>query len=139
MVEVTPLPQLVTEPDAYALFPLLEDKELRRARQNGEIGYFDRKGRIYYRLDELQAYMARKLQQSYVPPCQKNLPSASDDTGSTKFQAQPTGINFGMTPQLEKRAADLLERRISSKPKSNSQPTSSKKAPVVPQSQKTPC
>ncbi len=111
--EVTLLPRLLAESDAYARFPLLEDKELRRARQSGETGYFNRKNRIFYREDELQAYVARKLQLSYVPPCPKNPPSASDATGSTGLPDHPTGTDSGMTPALEKRAADLLAQRIS--------------------------
>jgi hypothetical protein len=132
MVDAIPLPQLVTEVEAYALFPLLQDKELRQARQDGEIGYYPRKKRIYYRLDELQAYMARKLQQSYVPPCPKNPQHASDATGSTRYQARPTGTASGMTPDLEKRAADLLAQRASNSPSSSSRPSSSKKALAAP-------
>src|SRR3954464_12634073 len=107
MGDVLPLPELVSEAEAYRLFSILEDKELRRARQDREIGFYPRKNRIFYRLDELESFVARKLQQSYVPPCQKNS-SASADTGSRASPAPPTSTASGMTPELEKSAVDLL-------------------------------
>lgn len=123
MAEVVHLPELVSEVDAYARFPILEDKELRRARQAKAIGYFRRKHSIFYRLDELERFVARKLDESYVPPCPTTHSSASGDTGSPPSPDQGTSTVSGMTPDLEKSAAEALAREILSKPRSASPST----------------
>lgn len=59
-------PRIISEADAHMRYKhLIEDKELRRARQNGELGYFRRKRRIYYREEELVAFLNRSLENAY--------------------------------------------------------------------------
>jgi hypothetical protein len=127
MNDPVPLPALLTEAEANDLYGhVLEDHELRRARQHRAIGYYKRKGKILYRADELAAFVEARLERSYVAPCQK--PSDSDDTGSPQSQAQANSTVVGMTPELEKSGADLLRQMISRKPRSCSPPSSSRKA-----------
>ena len=53
------LPKLLSEAEAVKTYgELLRDKELRRARQAGVLGYYKRGARIYYVEDELVAYIA---------------------------------------------------------------------------------
>lgn len=65
------MPQdLITEAEAYAGFGhVLEDKELRLARQTGRLGFIRRKRTIFYRRDELEAYVSSLLRQDYIEPC----------------------------------------------------------------------
>jgi hypothetical protein len=127
VAEIAHLPELVTEAQAYELYGhVLQEKELRHARQSGLIGYYKRRGKVLYRADELAAFIAARLERSYVAPCQK--PSDSDDTGSPQSQAQANSTVVGMTPELEKSGADRLRQMISRKPRSCSPPSSSRKA-----------
>lgn len=127
MTKVIVLPTLITEQEAQKRFAqLLEDKELRRARQAGEIGYYKRKGTISYREDELLDFIAQRLEESYTPPCHKKN-SGSDDTGSTKSTDPETGTDSGMMPELKKSAADLLRQQTSKAQKSNSRRSYSKR------------
>ena len=101
------LPTLVTEAEAIKRFgTFLEDKELRRARQNGEIGYIARKRTIFYREDELVAFIATRIERDYTPPCQppeeQNACSSLSHTGSPALTGQTGSIASGMTPELEK-------------------------------------
>nr|USU33068.1 hypothetical protein NG677_05100 [Methylobacterium sp. OTU13CASTA1] len=58
---------IITEAEAYLRFGhLLEDKELRFARQDGRLGYLRRKRTIFYRLSELQAFVNAALEREYV-------------------------------------------------------------------------
>lgn len=113
-----PLPHLLTEADAYNRFgKILEDKELRLARKRGELGYYRRKGQILYREDELLSFVKALLEGSYVAPCRENTSSSSASTGSIASRVRGISTASGMTPELEKSAADLLRQQISSKPK----------------------
>lgn len=121
------MPLLLTEAEAYEVYGnFLQDKELRRARERRLIGYYRRKNKILYRADELAAFVETRLQRSYVPPCQNS--SASESIGSPELEAQPNSIASGMTPELEKSAADRLRLTTSRKPRSDLQPSSSEKA-----------
>jgi hypothetical protein len=126
MGERATLPTLLTEAEAYERFGhVLEDKELRRAREGKELGYYVRKGRIFYNEAELLAYIAASLKGSYHAPCQS---SASGNTGSTPSPDQPATIASGMTPDLVRSAGALLRQRILSKQRSSSPRSSSPKA-----------
>ena len=74
----------VTEADAYAAYGhVLEDKELRNARYAGRIGFMRRKRTIFYRRDELEAFVSGLLRQDYVEPCTRTSRSAAKPTAST--------------------------------------------------------
>lgn len=67
---------LITETEAYRIYGhLLEDKELRRARTAGALGYLRRKRTIHYRRDELEAFVRAIINWSYVEPCRTISPS----------------------------------------------------------------
>lgn len=134
MGAVSELPKLVTEAEAYEVYgAVLQDKELRRARQARVIGYYKRRGKVLYREDELAAYVEAAIERSYVAPCG----SQSGNTGSTPFQDQPTSIGSGMSPELERAGASRLRQQTSRKPKSGSQGSSSGKGKLRLVSQET--
>ena len=93
----------IKEADAYAAFGhLLEDKELRHARQSGRLGFMRRKRTIFYRRDELEAFVSGLLRQDYVEPCPQTI-----SRGSTA----PSSV--GLPSGNSKRTDDYLsmERR----------------------------
>lgn len=82
--------EFITEAEAYERFGhLLEDKELRVARQEGRLGYLRRKRKIFYRLSELQNFIDGALEQEYVraprslqsKPTSKLLPTPVAEKG----------------------------------------------------------
>ena len=78
--DIDDLPELISEAQAYELYrDILRDKDLRRARQKGEIGYYQRGRKISYGADELREFIARKLEEAYTPSRKQN--SGSDDRG----------------------------------------------------------
>lgn len=73
---------LITETEAYEIYgDVLEDKELRRARQERRIGYLRRKRRILYRRDELDRYVQAIIAQEYVQPCAQPSPQGFPTPG----------------------------------------------------------
>lgn len=120
------LPPLLSEAEAVEQYgAFLEDKELRRARQERVLGYYKLKGKILYREDELADYIKAKLEGRYTKPCQIN--SGSGDTGSTTSKDRGTSTGSGMTPELERSGAALLRQQTSKKPRSSSRQSSSKR------------
>lgn len=132
---VCALPELVVEAEAYARYPFLQAKELRKARHEKRIGFYQRKQRIFYRADELEAFVGRLLEESYVAPCPETCTS-SDDTASSPSPAPAGSTALGMTPELERLGAEALAREISSRPRSNSPRSCSGKAQGSRRSQK---
>lgn len=64
---VEAIADFITETEAYSRFGhLLEDKELRIARQEGRLGYLRRKRKIFYRLSELQDFIDGALEKEYI-------------------------------------------------------------------------
>ena len=109
MSEPATLPDLLSEQEAYDRFShVLEDKELRRARRDGAIGFYRRKGRILYREDELVAFIAARLDESYTPP--GSPAKAAPREGRKPFIE-------GMTPELMRAGSELLMRRDAPKVK----------------------
>ena len=115
MKNVSCLPELVNEREAYARYGhILEDKELRVARVNGTIGFFKFKNKIHYRVDDLHAFIAAKLQRSYKPPrCVEPERRAVAPTVEAP-------IIPGMTDELMTAAANLLRKSVSKPPRSRS-------------------
>jgi len=135
---VRALPQLVTEDQAYETFGhLLQAKERRRARQEHRIGFYKRKKTIFYRVDELSRFLNERLAESYQP-CDPVPSSNSDHTGSAGLPDQPNCIGSGMTPELEKSAADLLRQQLSKPPRSRSPRSASKAVSDMPPDSRDP-
>jgi hypothetical protein len=106
------MPQdLITEAEAYAAFGhVLEDKELRHARQSGRLGFMRRKRTIFYRRDELEAFVSSLLRQDYVEPCKTRmepLPKGSRRDGSL-FVTQRASQNT-LPPDLLRQALKMME------------------------------
>ncbi|MCP5081136.1 MAG: helix-turn-helix domain-containing protein [Alphaproteobacteria bacterium] len=123
-MSIVEIPKLIGEDAAYARYPdVLQDKELRNARQEGKIGYYKRKGRILYREDELAEYVKAALERSYEPPCQTDSEkpsSGSAPIGEATSTAPETSTASGMTPDQERSAASLLRQQAAKRP--NSEP-----------------
>jgi hypothetical protein len=113
----------VTEAQAYAAFGhVLEDKELRHARQEGRIGFMRRKRTIFYRYDELSEFVDRILEKDYVPPCQESSrhsnrrgregSSNMGDTGSTRSQSHRITTTSDTIETLERMSIERLARGI---------------------------
>ncbi|WP_339160512.1 hypothetical protein [Methylobacterium bullatum] len=106
---------LITETEAYATYShLLEDKELRRARQSGALGYLRRKRTVFYRREELEAFVRDQVEKDYItpwqsretapgtptrttasiptPPASASLPDASDTIPSEVYHRVLTGL-----------------------------------------------
>jgi len=114
MSDAQQLPTLLSEAEAYKKYrQFLKDKELRHARRDGVLGYYVRRGKIFYREDELLAYIQATLDRSYHPPCQEATNSGSAPTSSTELPDRQSGMPAGMTPELLKSAATLLRQQIS--------------------------
>jgi hypothetical protein len=65
---------LISEAEAYQEYGrVLEDKELRRARAAGLLGYLRRKRKIFYRRDELEEFIRRSIEEEFVP-CKRTQP-----------------------------------------------------------------
>ena len=132
------LPDLLTEQEAYKRFGnVLGVKELRAARQGGLIGFYERKRKILYRLDELEQFVIKRLAESYTCPSATNLFSNLATTGLTELPAQADSIASGMTEDLEKSAAAHLRRQISKPQRSPSRRSSFGKGLATPASRAT--
>jgi hypothetical protein len=108
---------LCSEKDVMDRFGhLLTERELREARQAGRIGYYDLRKGIFYTEPQVMAYLAL----SEKAPCrnakldpEKEAPlasSRSEPTGSGRRPGASISSIIGMTPRLEERAAERLER-----------------------------
>ncbi|QRM36029.1 hypothetical protein [Microvirga sp. VF16] len=129
---------VITEAEAYARFGhVLEDKELRIARQRGRIGYLRRKRQIFYRADEVEAYVRAVLSEEYIACPEPRLPpltpppsppsrAASGGTAATGSRRPPdpaSGPAGGTTPRPGARtdagrcAVEALKQLISKPPR----------------------
>ncbi|AWB21811.1 hypothetical protein DA075_13510 [Methylobacterium currus] len=92
---------LIAEEEALRRFGhLLEDKELRRARQAGRIGFLRRKRRVFYRLSELEPFLDALLDEEFVAcrkPVEKPSPTASS-TGTGTSASRPSRAGAPSTP-----------------------------------------
>lgn len=114
-----PLDDLISEQEVMSRWGhLFGTRELPNARRDGLIRSWKIKRGHFYTEESLRAYIANKE----VAPCQPEPTenSNSEDTGSTRSRTEETGIDTGMTPELEKAAAALLEHGTSSRRNSNS-------------------
>ncbi|MBM0205276.1 hypothetical protein JNW90_21185 [Micromonospora sp. STR1s_5] len=115
---------VITEADAYRRYGhLLEDKELRRARQQGKLGFMRRKRTIFYRLAELEQFVQAIITQDYVP-CQlkpglspTSVPPRTVDGRRTSADTRtPARVAISSPPgngRAEKiTAVDLLREQI---------------------------
>lgn len=112
------LDELLNEREVYELYgKLLADKELREARQNGIISWYDLRKGPHYTRDQVLQYLKLKERSA----CQNqplNLARAESGKqressnlvtiGSPRNQTA-TGPIAGMNPKLEKLAADQLD------------------------------
>ena len=111
MTTVQELPKLLTEKEALAKYGhLLEDNELRKARQQRILGYYKRRSRIFYREDELVAFIQGVVEAAYTPAD----PKAKAKEAGPKSATPRVASTSGMTPELEVAACDLLRRRMDS-------------------------
>jgi hypothetical protein len=131
---VTELPQLLSEAEAYERFQLLEDKELRRARAAREIGFYRRKNRIWYRLDELERFIANRLIKDYTPPCPHPSPDSAG-IGSAALPDRRDSMPSGMTPELERSGAERYVQQILKRPNSTYRRSFIPKDPESPKNQ----
>lgn len=103
---------IITETEAYVRFGhLLEDKELRIARQEGRLGYLRRKRTIFYRLSELQAFVDTALEREYVrapAPIRRRVGPAP----VTAFKAPPPLPRSSLTSSTTDAALSRLAQRI---------------------------
>lgn len=108
---------LITETEAYEVYgDVLEDKQLRRARQERRIGYLRRKRRILYRRDELEKYVQTILTEGYVEPCltterpRSTRPRTTTSLPTLPASEGPPGASLNMTDAVVRRAAERLRR-----------------------------
>lgn len=124
---MTVLDELMTESEVYQRWSrLLADKELRQARQAGQIGFYPLRKGIFYHPTQVVEYLERRR----TDPC------ASDDDpgkslslegdGSNENQDPPTGTSTGMTPEQERSVAEALARKILNGQKNSSRKASSR-------------
>jgi hypothetical protein len=89
MSELRTIAELMSERDVYDRFPkVFADKELREARQNGEIEYYLLRMGPYYSEKQLIAYLEKRLRK----PCQ-NRPLAPEPTEGCKRNSEALGTN----------------------------------------------
>lgn len=119
MSELRTIAELMSERDVYDRFPkVFADKELREARQNGEIEYYMLRMGPYYSEKQLIAYLEKRLRK----PCQSRplapeTPElgSSVNNGSARKRAHLTSIATGMsqaTASEDALIARALERPI---------------------------
>lgn len=111
--------ELLTEAQALQRFPmLLSPVELRKARQNGEITYLPgKKGRVFYRPEELAAYIHRKEVKCQPNDRPKKNSGNTENTGSAEPPAPPSSMSTGMTEEAARRLEDHFERKYSKRPR----------------------
>lgn len=112
------LSDLMSEDEVYKEYRhIFADKELREARQAGELEYYKLRKGIFYTEEQLLAYLEQRKQQ----PCQRkplnlvesgsNPESGNTKTnGSAKKTARLTTIDTS-TPEMNELVAKALERR----------------------------
>src|SRR5262245_58367226 len=109
---------LIHENDVYDRFPgLFADRELREARQAGQIRWFDLRKGPHFTEVQLMEYLATKERM----PCRnekldeaKGSPRVSSKSGTTGSSTRKTATITpiaGMTPALERSAAELLDKQ----------------------------
>jgi hypothetical protein len=131
------VPQLIPEKEVERRWPYFADKELRRARQRGEIAYYGSGKRIFYEERDVAQYLQRKRRETRrlpsSPPAEDTscLTTASRSAliGSTANPKAPTGSDAGMTPELTASAAAHLVQTTLSRPRSDSRPLCSTTPP----------
>lgn len=95
---------------------LLAERELREARKSGQIEWYDLRKGPHYTVPQLMRYFDRYKRQlqcenQKLDPA-RDVPTASsrsETSGSDERKASKLSIITGMTPQLEERAARLLD------------------------------
>lgn len=99
---------LMSETEVYKRFPnIFADKELREARQAGDIEWYNLRKGPHYSEDQLIAYLNKRLRK----PCQNrplapenpqqpetHAPGSSKTSGSGKRRGRPISIVTGMPP-----------------------------------------
>jgi hypothetical protein len=110
------LEDLLSEKEVYEKYGrLLADRELREARQRGLISWFDLRKGPHYTADQIMAYFKRRERQICEQESLTRAPesgSASSRSATIGWAMRPgatTSSTTGMTPELEERAARLLE------------------------------
>jgi hypothetical protein len=107
---------LLSEKEVYDRYgKLLADRELREARQNQEIEWFDLRKGPHYTKKDLMAYLERRKigtwQNDKIDPAKESPTGSSKSaaSGSAKRPAATISSITGMTRQLEERAARQLD------------------------------
>lgn len=136
----------ISEADVAARWPMLSEKELRKARRKQLIDFYNFKIGPCYTAEQVQSYIDRTYlrgascaapsqQVSSQEPPQRFPPQmnplkseASTSTDHTPSEAD-SSMPAGMTPALALSAVELLAQRIGKRPRSNSLPSSSKRPP----------
>jgi hypothetical protein len=134
----------IPEVDVIARWPMLTAKELRRARKNELIGFYNFKNGPCYTAEQVQSYIdqtylkgkpcAARSQQPESQPNRAPLPTkplkseGSISTGRTLPEAG-SSMPAGMTPDLALSAVAHLGQRIGRRQKLNSLPSSSRLPP----------
>lgn len=115
-VSLSHFDELLTEDEVCRRFAaLVGPRELRKARQNGEIAFVSgKKGALLYHPDALAEYLLRKESK-----CLKSSGNTGD-IGLGALTAPPSSTHIGMTPEHEKLLVGHLERKFSKKPASGS-------------------
>lgn len=108
--------ELISEPVACERYEaLLSPRELRRARQKGEIEFVaGKKGTIFYTHAALAAYLKRK-----VRPCRDETRSSgrTENTGSAVLPAPRLSTSTGVTEEAARLLEDRFERKFLKKRK----------------------
>lgn len=117
---------LISEADVYKRYPdLFADRELREARQRGQIAFFNLRKGVYYSPEQIAAYLNSKVtmkcknatlnedgtkgQDAEAPEKSPGYSSSETSGSTTPTQKARSSTIVGMTPDLEKRAAARLE------------------------------
>lgn len=128
--------QYLTESDVIQRWPMLDAKELKRARKKEQIMFYNFRSGPCYTAEQVQEY----IDKTYLKgtPCESNQPlpqdlsrsqqlpqptrlsnlEASISTGHTRTE-EATSMPAGMTPELAASAVNLLAQRTGRKPKSS--------------------
>ncbi len=118
MDELNSIDELISEKDVYERFPkVFADKELREARQSGQIEYYLLRMGPHYSEKQLIAYVVKRLRK----PCQnrplapeETEPGNSESNGSARKRPHLTSIATGtprQTVEDDALIARALERR----------------------------
>lgn len=118
---------LVTEAEICGRFRhLLSARELRLARQRGEIAFFSgKKGAVLYHPEEVAEWLQKKRR-----PATVRESSNIAGTGSEPLLPRPASTLTGMTQEAEELAADHLARKYSTRPSAGSSNSRERRAPA---------